>query len=74
MQEYRIDVGKIEELQTISNKDELDKIFNRAKTTIVNGERVILMRRQLNGSVEKFDEYTTLEELAEYKKRVYKYL
>jgi sRNA-binding regulator protein Hfq len=74
MQEYRIDVGQIEELQTISNKDELDKIFKRAKTTIVNGERVILMRRQLNGTIEKFDEYTTLEELAEYKKKVYKYL
>lgn len=74
MQEYRIDVGQIEELQTISNKDELDRIFNRAKTTIVNGEKVILLRRQFNGAVEKFDEYSTLEELAEYRNQVYKYL
>jgi len=74
MQEYVIDVSQIEELQTISNKDELATIFERAKRTIVNGERVVLIRRQTNGRPEKFDEFTTLEELADYKNKVYKYL
>jgi len=74
MHEYIIDAGQIEELQTISNKDELDKIFDKAKRTIVNGESVWLVRRQLNGKQEKYDELTTLEELTAYKSRVYKYL
>jgi hypothetical protein len=74
MQEYKIDVGNIEELQTIKNLGELDRIFDRAKQTIVNGESVLLMRRQIGGASEKFDELTTLEELADYKNKVYKYL
>lgn len=74
MQEYIIDASHIEELQTISNRDELDKIFGRAKQTIVNGESVILVRKQLNGKQEKYDELTTLDELSDYKNRVYKYL
>jgi hypothetical protein len=73
MQEYIIDVSKIEELQTISNVNELNTIFERAKSTIVNGEKVLLVRKS-NGSLQKFDEFSTLEELAEYKKSVYKYL
>jgi hypothetical protein len=73
MQEYIIDVSKIEELQTISNINELDTIFERAKSTIVNGEKVQLIRK-LQGHPQKFDEFSTLEELADYKKTVYKYL
>ena len=73
MQEYTIDVSKIEELQTISNTKELDTIFERAKSTIVNGEKVNLVRK-MQGQHQKFDEFTTLEELATYKKGVYKYL
>ncbi len=74
MQEYIIEASHIEELQTISNRDELDKVFERAKQTIVNGESVILVRKQLNGKQEKYDELTTLDELSDYRKRVYKYL
>ena len=74
MQEYIIEASHIEELQTISNRDELDKIFERAKQTIVNGESVILVRKQLNGRQEKYDELTTLDALSEYRKQVYKYL
>jgi hypothetical protein len=73
MQEYIIDVSKIEELQTISNINELDNIYERAKSTIVNGEKVQLVRK-LQGQHQKFDEFSTLEELADYKKTVYKYL
>jgi hypothetical protein len=73
MQEYIIDVSRIEELQTISNVNELDRIFERAKSTIVNGEKVLLVRKSKNAH-QKFDEFSTLEELDEYKKTVYKYL
>ena len=74
MQEYTINVAEIEELQTIKNIVALDRIFKDAKGTIVNGEAVLLTRKQLNGIVEKFDELTTLDDLKEYKKSVYKYL
>jgi len=74
MQEYRIDVSHIEELQMIRNTTALDRIFKDAKETIVNGEAVWLMRKQPAGTVEKFDELTTLDDLHQYKKSVYKYL
>jgi hypothetical protein len=74
MQEYKIDVSKIEELQTINNTHALDRIFKDAQSTIVNGETVWLTRKSKEGQYEKFDELTTLEDLSVYKKSVYKYL
>lgn len=74
MQEYKINVAEIEELQTIKNITALDRIFKDAKETIVNGEAVLLTRKQPNGNLEKFDELTTLDDLKQYKKSVYKYL
>lgn len=74
MEDYVINVSNIEELQTINNIKELDKIFDKAKKTIVNGAAVLLVRKQMNGPASKFDELTTLTELDDYKNRVYKYL
>jgi hypothetical protein len=74
MREYLIEVTKIEELQTLNDKDELEKIFDRAKSTIVSGERVLMIRKDRTGASEKFDEFSTLEDLNNYKKRVFKYL
>lgn len=74
MNEYTINVSQIEECQTIRNIDELEMIFTRAKSTIVNGEKVILVRRFADGRQEKFDEFSTLDELKQYKKSVFKYL
>ena len=74
MQEYRIDVSRIEELQTINDTDELGRLFERAKSTIVNGEKVVLVRRQADGSVQPFDEMSTLDDLEAYRNQVYKYL
>ena len=74
MQEYKINVGEVEELQTINNIRALDRIFKVAQSTIVNGEVVVLERKQANGTREKFDTLTTLEDLEAYKKSVYKYL
>jgi hypothetical protein len=74
MMEYVIDVSKIEELQTLNDKEELEKIFFKAQSTIVNGENVILVRKNRSGSPQKFDELSTLEDLDRYKKSVFKYL
>ena len=74
MQEYIINVAEVEEWQTIKNIDALDTLFARAKSTIVNGESVILVRRFSDGRTERFDTLTTLEELASYQGTVYKYL
>lgn len=74
MREYVIDVSKIEELQTLNDKDELEAIFFRANSTIVNGEKVIVVRKNKTGKSEKFDEMSTQEELEQYKKRVFRYL
>lgn len=74
MQEYVIHVNRIEELQTIKNIQELDAIFRRAKSTIINGEKVVLVRNYPDGRSERFEEITTEDELATYKKGVYKYL
>lgn len=74
MQEYKINVSEIEDLQMVKNILALDRIFRDAKSTIVNGEAVWLLRKQAGGNSEKFDELTTTEDLETYKKSVYKYL
>ena len=74
MQDYTINVSKIEELQTINNTDELEMIFARAKSAVVNGAKVILVRKEFSGKVNKFDEIDTLDALEAYKVGVFKYL
>lgn len=74
MNDYTINVTQIEELQTINNTGELEKIFTRAKSTVVNGAKVILVRKEASGKVNKFDEMDTLEELEKYREQVFKYL
>ena len=53
---------------------ELENIFQRAKSTIVNGEKVVLVRKSSAEQGQKFDEFSTLEDLQKYKKSVFKYL
>lgn len=74
MQQYIIDVNDIEELQMTHDTDALDTIFQRAKSTIVNGEMVVLQRKQSDGSVNPVNEFTTLEDLEHYRRSVYRYL
>ena len=74
MQDYTINVTQIEELQTINNTDELDTIFTRAKSAIVNGAKVLLVRKEASGKVNKFDEMDTLDDLEVYRDRVFRYL
>jgi hypothetical protein len=74
MEDYIINVGKIEELQMINDVDGLDSIFQRAKRILVGGGIVALVRQQRSGQVDKFDEFSNLEDFEAYKKNVYKYL
>ena len=74
MTEYIIDVSRIEELQTLNDRVELEKIFAKAQSTIVNGKSVILVRKNKTGSSQKFDEFSTLEDLDLYRESVFKYL
>lgn len=74
MRAYLIDVSRIEELQNLNDKGELEKIFFKAQSTIVNGEVVKLVRKDRQGLAQKFDELSTLEDLERYKRSVFKYL
>lgn len=69
MQAYEINVTKIEEWQTVKDTGSLEQAFERAKSAIVNGESVFLLRGK-----ERFDELTTLEDLEAYRQQVFKYL
>lgn len=73
MEEYIISVGKIEELQMINDRQALDAIFYKAKTTIVGGETVTLIRESAGQSY-RFDQISTLDDLETYKKNVYKHV
>lgn len=74
MQEFVISVNEIEELQMVKDMDELERIFGRAKSTIVQGEAVILMRENPGGAQHKVDVLTTEADLETYKRSVLKYL
>ncbi len=74
MKTYVIDVTRIEELQTLNDQHELENIFEKAKSTIVNGEAVVLVRKGSATPTEKFEKFTTLEDLQQYRERVFKYL
>ncbi len=58
----------------VKDTNQLENIFQRAKSTIVNGEKVVLVRKTATDKGQKFDELSTLEDLQQYKKMVFKYL
>jgi hypothetical protein len=74
MEEFIISVGKIEELQMLNDRPALDAIFYKAKTTIVNGEKVALVRETRTGEKYRFEEISNLSDLEDYKNTVYKYV
>lgn len=74
MSEYIISVGQVEELQMLNDKPALDAIFRKAQSTVVRGEVVALVRKTASGETYRFEEISTLEDLNEYKQRVYKYV
>lgn len=74
MQSYIINLNQVEELQMIKDSDELERIFNKAKSTIVQGEKVVIMRTDPGGAANKVDELSTEPELEKYKEEVMKYM
>lgn len=74
MEDYIINVAQIEELQMINDIDGLDSIFQRAKRILVGGGIVVLTRQHRSGQVDRFEEFSNLEDFEVYKKNVYKYL
>ena len=74
MEDYTIDVGRVEELQMINDIQELEIIFQKAKSAIVNGATVHLARKNNARGLTPFEHISTLPDLSAYKKSVYKYL
>jgi hypothetical protein len=74
MEDYIINVGKIEEMQMINDRIALDLIFRKAHSSIVCGAKVILEREDPSGKTYRFEEFTSLDDLKAYKKNVYKLL
>ncbi|MDF2189599.1 hypothetical protein [Paraflavitalea sp. CAU 1676] len=74
MEDYIINVKNIEEMQMINDVKGLDSIFQRAKVILVGGGTVAVVRHQRDGQVDRIEEFTNLDDLATYLKRVYKYI
>jgi hypothetical protein len=74
MEDYMINVGKVEEWQMINDTASLDEMFMRAKRVLVGGGTVALVREQRDGTSWKVDEFSNLEEFDKYRQNVYKYL
>lgn len=74
MPEYIINVNEVEDLQMTSNTTELEQMFTRAKSTVIQGGTVILTRQYAEGRIENFDELTTEADLEAYRQTVFKYL
>ena len=74
MEDYIINVGKIEEWQMINDIISLDEVFQRAKRALVGGGKVVLMREQRSGETWEVGDYSNLEDLETYRQAVYKYL
>ena len=74
MDDYIINVGKVEEWQMVRDISSLDEVFIRAKRILVGGGTVALMRDQRDGSTWKVGEFSNLEDFEAYRDNVYKYL
>jgi hypothetical protein len=74
MDDFIINVGKVEEFQMTKDVPALDELFQRAKRVLVGGGLVVLVRELRNGDSYRFEEFSNLDEFETYKKNVYKYL
>jgi hypothetical protein len=74
MEDYIINVGKVEEWQMLKDLAALDELFQRARRVLVGGGTVALVREQRSGEIYRFEEFTSLEDFDQYRKNVYKYL
>ncbi|SFW28100.1 hypothetical protein [Chitinophaga sancti] len=74
MEDYVIIVNRIEDLQLTQDKDELVRILDRARRTIVGGMDVILVRQNRNGQQEKFQTISNEQDFEDYRKQVLRFL
>ena len=74
MEDFIINVGKIEEWQMLKDVASLDEVFTRAKRVLVGGGTVALVREQRTGDSYRFEEFTNLDDFETYRRNVYKYL
>lgn len=74
MPEFIINVNEVEDLQMTSNIVELEQMFARAKSTVIQGGTVVLTRKYADDRLENFDELSTELDLEEYRQTVFKYL
>jgi hypothetical protein len=74
MDDFIINVGKVEEWQMLKDIAALDELFQRAKRVLVGGGKVALVREGRNGDSYRFEEFSNLDDFEAYKKNVYKYL
>jgi hypothetical protein len=74
MEDFVIVVNRIEELQQIEDRQELERIFDKAKRTIVGGLDVILVREDRSGKQEKFQTFSNEHDFEEYRRKVFKFL
>jgi hypothetical protein len=74
MDDFIINVGKVEEFQMTKDVPALDELFQRAKRVLVGGGVVVLVRELRNGDSYRFEEFTNLDDFETYRKNVYKYL
>ena len=72
--EFRISVNQVEELQMIGNVDEIERILDRARSIVVQGGEVILVRQNPDGRKMEYDRIHNEHDLSNYRKTVLKYL
>jgi len=74
MDDFIINVGKVEEFQMTKDVPALDELFQRAKRVLVGGGVVVLVRELRNGDSYRVEEFSNLDDFEVYRKNVYKYL
>jgi len=74
MEDFIIIVNRIEELQSTQDVQELERIFEKARRTIIGGMSVILVRENRDGKQEKFETYSNEQDFEEYRKKVFRYI
>lgn len=73
MQNLVIDIAQIEEWQVLNDRSELEKLFGKAQSTIVNGAAVELVRNT-GGQTARFEIIDNLSDLKHYRQQVMKYI
>lgn len=74
MEDFIIVVNKIEELQMIRDRQELELIFDKAKRTIIGGQEVILVRENSDGRQYRFQTFSNEQDFEDYRKQVFRFL